>query len=443
MTPTARLGAGAVLTACLLAAAPASAQEQPARYPFAGTAVFRNLLGKAPNNLKPVETVGPGGALPRETILIVLGDPRGLDEAARRVGGLARFRHEGGAILIATDQPDRGRLAELRLSVSGRRVSVIPQLLEGRPDLACAGNRECPVLRVFEAPQHSVFRRLGALVTNRPSYLVPGQGCDLRLLAEFPEGCIAEGQGWRQELPFILGTEGGEDRILVLADHDVFLDGMMMRTSTHNFEFAADCIRWLADKGRRKYALLIEHGRVETDFNPPLVKLPPLPLPPLKAVGKLVRGLEEANVFNAAILEGVPRGLILRYLFLVVSGWVLAYGLGRLVRAHHRAEPVSRVAAKVERRADPDLPLVARRTEASARAGNCYEAARDLARLCFEGDSGEPSPTPPAVVGGRRLRREVERLWRLAYGATPTPVSPKEFAALAAAVGRVRAALGQ
>jgi hypothetical protein len=454
MTRTARL-AGAALTACLLSAAPAPAQEPAARYPFWGTHAFRHILREL--KLQPVQTAGRGGAPPGKTVLIVLGDPRGLDEAAQRVGGLARFREASGAVLIATDQDDGGRLADLGLRVSGERVAVPRSLARLWPQLVHAGERVCPVVRDFEDPQHPIFRGIRALVSNQPSrFVVAQQGTDLRLLARLPEGCstVADeldrafpgrpGVAPLEELPFIFGTGPDEARALLLADHDLFVDGMMLRRHTNNFEFAVNCVRWLTNDGERKHVLLIENGVVVTDLGKPLTRLPQMPFPSLKALGKLVRGLEEANVVNGAILSNVPRGRILRHLFLAASGWLLAYGLIRLVRAHQRTEPAPRVAAKVEKQAAAgDLPLVARRTESVAREGNCYEAARDLARLCFEGDSGEPPETPPAVVGGRGLRREVERLWRLAYGATPTPVSPREFAALAATVARVRAALGR
>jgi hypothetical protein len=354
------------------------------------------------------------------------------------VGDLDNFRQEGGAILIATDQHDNGWLSDLRLHVAGEKVTVAPSFRE----LGHLRNLECPVLRDFTAPEHPIFHRVTRVVTNRPSYLVPEPGCDLRLLAWFPPGCLAEGQV--NQLPFIYGTEPqGKDRVLVLADHDVFVDGMILRNDLENFEFASDCVAWLADKGRRKYALLIDDGEVVSDFKVPLAELP-MPLPPSKIISKMLRGLEEVNFFNAVLLEGVPRTVILRYLLLAASGWLLVYGLFRLVRAHHRTGTAARVAARVEKVVAPGLPLLTRRAEAVAGAGNCYEAARDLARLAFEGETGEPPAAPPAVLrGGRRLHREVERLWRLAYGATPTPVSPQEFASLAAMVARVRAALGR
>src|SRR5207248_1822382 len=82
-----------------------------------------------------------------------------------------------------------------------------------------------------------------------------------------------------------------------------------------------------------------------------------------------------------------------------------------------------------------------RRRHAAAGEGQCGEAARDLARLCFEGPAGavgEPPAAPPRVVrGGRRLRRDVERLWRLAYGEGAGPVAAAEFPGLLAALALV------
>src|SRR5207302_1952972 len=119
-------------------------------------------------------------------------------------------------------------------------------------------------------------------------------------------------------------------------------------------------------------------------------------------------------------------------------------GLYRLARAYHRTEsPPPLVSAKVEK-ASSNLPAVARRHRAAQAEGHCGEAARDLARHCFEGAAapGDAPRGPPAVVrGGRRLRREVERLWRLAYDDDPPPVAASEFPGLLAALARVRDAL--
>jgi hypothetical protein len=441
MNRRARLGAGALLTACLLAAAPPARAQQPhARVPFEGSHAFRNILHA--QGLRPLASVLELAEKdPREAVLIVLGSPSALDEIRWHLGGLARFRDAGGAILVATDRPDGGRLGELGVAVSGRPVQVVPAL-RNDPQRAFRENEKCPVLYGLKNILHPLFKDLGrGLATNRPSYLRLLRSRRLLPLVRFPEGCVAvPDDSPPTGLTFIAAPGAGSaDRVLVLAGHGVFTNGMMA-LGEDNYGFAWNCVSWLREEGRRKYALLVEDGRVVGSFDVPLMQLP---LPPLRAISGILRGLEEENFFNKLVTDNVPKERLLRYLFLGGSGLLLLIALARLVRAHHHGETAApNVAAKVEKAAASDLPLVARRRAAALEAGNFYEAARDLARLCFEGEHGEPPAAPPAVVGGgRRLRRDIARLWRLAYGATPVPVSSAEFAALTALAAHVRGVL--
>ena len=436
MNRRARLATGAVLTACLLAAAPPAAAQQPrARVPFEGSHAFRHILKL--HKFKPLASAAElAGVLPEEAVLIVFGDPLVLKEATPHFHGLGEFRRKGGAILIATDRFDWGRLNELGVTVRGWGVEA------NDPALAFQSQKACPVFRRLGNLRHPLFRGLSRdLVTNSPSYLVFLRETNLQPLVRFPPGCIT----WEKAPPtdtltFIAASRAANgDRVLVIAGHGIFMNGML-GLDADNFAFARNCVEWLSEKGKRKYALLIEEGRVMKSFDVPLAQLP---LPPLKAISGIVRGLEDENFFNRLLLDNVPRARLLRYLFLGASGLLLFYGLHRLIRAHHRGETAApRLTTKVDQQAGAEAPLVARRNDAALREGNCYEAARDLARLCFEGEGGEPPAAPPvAQRGGRRLRRDVERLWRLAYGGTPTPVAPAEFAALVAQAERVQAAL--
>jgi hypothetical protein len=450
-----RLATGAALTACLLAAAqPAAAQPPRARVPFEGSHAFRNILKL--HKLEPLASAADlAGKPPEESVLIVFGDPDGLREVLPHIGGLRKFRRTGGAVLIASDRPDGGQLAAFGVAISGRPVVVTQRGLRAVPPLAYQDHETCPVLyglgNLWQHPP--IFQGLDrGLVTNQPSRVfvprwvneagpkIPDRE-QLQPLVRFPDGCEVKGKGVPQNGLTLIAAppEGNGDRVLVIAGHGVFMNGML-GLDADNFTFARNCVEWLSEKGKRKYALLVEEGRVLKSFDVPLVQLP---LPPLKAISGIVRGLEDENFFNRLLLDNVPRERLLHYLFLGASGLLLFYGLHRLIRAHHRGETAApRVAVSVEKHTGDVTPLVARRNAAALREGNCYEAARDLARLCFEGEGGEPPAAPPAVRrGGRRLRREVARLWRLAYGGTPTPVAPAEFDALLAQAERVRDAL--
>ncbi len=441
MTPRA---VTAALVACLLAVRPASAQQARAVVPFEGSHAFRHILNL--HRLEPLKSVAALRAAPAgETLLMVFGDTRGLKDIGP--AWLARFRDGGGAVLIATDQADRGRLNVFGVEVNGHGVEVHAGVQRTVPGLAYQGQPACPLIKHFSKPSHPVFRGLErGIATNRPSYVTGLPGNELALLARFPLGCVDETDPQFAWLPVAFGTPEADAvqegrRVLVLSAPSVFMNGMMGRTDNDNFAFAWNSVRWLTNGGRRKYALFLEDGRPVTTFDVPLLQPP---LPPLKIVNHVLRGLEEENFFNRLILDNVPRERILRGLFLSVSGMLLLYGLVRLVRVHHRAEVAAPLVAAGAARQTEQPPTVVRRRHAAVQEGHCGEAARDLARLCFEGPgaAGERPEAPPQVVhGGRRLRRDVERLWRLAYGEAPPPVTAGEFPGVLAALARVRTAL--
>src|SRR5262249_41022016 len=144
--------------------------------------------------------------------------------------------------------------------------------------------------------------------------------------------------------------------------------------------------KWLSDNGRRKQILFVEEGRVVSDFDVPLTELPPLPVPPAEIVNKLVRKLEDENFLNRALLQLVPRGVILRFVLLVCSAVLAVLLLRRLWKARHRQGTAAPLAAADGARAvPPDLPLAAQRQRALLLDGNCWEAARTLARQCLAG----------------------------------------------------------
>jgi len=431
------------LLGCLFAAAPfLHAQEDKGKLPWNGSHHFRNFLKLL--KLRPLQSVEEFGKVtPRETLLIVFRRTDKLPLVAHQVGGLKKFREQGGAILIASHLPAEGPLRdELKASINGRRVFVDPWgRLEGYQ-----GHDNCPILQ--NAEELRSFLPAGSqrkIATNGPSFVTLLDDSPLQILATFPSECVAENFPRPQDLrlPYIVGTGPEEQRapVLVLGGHGVFLNCMLARRHDNdNAIFTVDCLRRLTAGGGRKYALFIDDGWVVGSFDVPLIR-PPLPIVTLINAG--LRKLEEEDAFNQLIQDNVPHEQLLKWLLLGVSGLLGLYGFGRLVRAQLRGEiKVPLVAARVAQDAS-EQPAVARRQEAAVEHGNCWEAARDLARLCFEGHAAaaQQPPTPPVPVRrNRRLQREVERLWRVAYG-EPLPVSPAAFAVLVPMMARVRAAL--
>src|SRR6266849_5710320 len=104
---------------------PASVRSQPNKkmvVPLEGSQAFCNILhGFALKPIKSLEELAE--KKPAETLLIVFGDTRILDDLRKHIGSLEKFRSKGGAVLIASDRDDQGRLLEWRLRISGEVVS--------------------------------------------------------------------------------------------------------------------------------------------------------------------------------------------------------------------------------------------------------------------------------------------------------------------------------
>jgi hypothetical protein len=414
---------------------PSHAQEQRAQVPFDGSQGFRHLLGIV--GATPLNSVQELAATdPREAVLVVFGDTAMLFEVEFFIGRLKEFKKRGGAILIATDRPDQGRLQELGLQVTGRDI----------PIRGYHGLSECPMLTDCLGSRHPLFAGLSeGIATNRPSELRL-QNSDLQLLAGIHGVHIYSGR--ELDVDYIAGSAGGRgqtERVLIIAGHGVFLNGMIAQHDNDNFKFSCNCVGWLIDKGKRSRVLFIEEGKIQTDFHPALSEMPPLPLPSNEVLNRLLRGLEEENRFNQLLLDFVPKSFLVQVL-LAIGTFVLAVaGLRLLFLGRYRLEPGLPLVSRSLETTAYRLPLPAQRQADQVRAGNLFETARTLARACFE-EWGAASGGPPVVVATgwwRRWRRQrqVHRLWELAYGERAGPVSLRKLSRLRAELEELKAAV--
>lgn len=415
----------ALIAACLLGLASAApAQENPR--PFGqGTHALRGII-RSPKpipgygkrfDLQPIRDFADIDA---STVVIVLGDP----EPLARLGDLRRFVIGGGALLVASDRRVEEPLrSELRVEVAGG-------FLEANDTASYGGLRECPLVNDLRG--HPIFRRVDAIATNRPSRLVVHPDGPLQVFAWLP----ARNPRFRgaDRHPFLAGGEFGLGRVLVLADHSVFINDMMLQADTDNFDFAYNCIDWLTDSGQRKKVLLVEDGEVVSNFN---VSFKPPPLPKLPSqeqivgqVNRMLVQLERENELNHLLL-GMLGGheRVLRLLLLLATAGLLAYGMFRLVAARQRFD---RSVPRWGPLPAAAVPLALERRDAMLAAGNCWEAARGLARHCLESAGCRRWDRQPdfRIQAGfcerLRLRGRLRRLWQLATG-SPRRVTPRQL----------------
>jgi hypothetical protein len=486
---TRRACAAAVLLGLVaLAAVPAaraqsrSAEQRERKAFLEGTHAFRRILYDAAKRggLMPLSRQRNALAEPRRTLIVVLGDPGPLSAADFHTEGLLRgFVRAGGALLVATDRmASYGLERDFGLGVTGDLLTLT------RPDdeSAYRGMKECPYVRpagnrqpnLFE-PAPPVFRgdRPRLVASNLPSRLswFWPRPLGLPVLA-YLAGPI---QGHPGRVEFAAGGSLGDGRALVMADHSVFINEMMLQPDNGNIDFASRLAEWLLDgpDGRRRDRVLYyEDGAVRTDFDIPLKDLPPPALPPadtllgmldetahaMEEEGTFAR-MEEADFFNGTVEDLMrsapfwertePEWKLWTLLVVAASAVLGVYAFVRLGMFRHRPEAAGPALAILLELQAPAGAVIEQRHHALLREGNVWEAAREVARqLCAAaGASPGAGPRPPALeVRGpwwrrRRVRRLWARLWRLARSDRPMRVSPGEFARLAARAEALRAAL--
>jgi hypothetical protein len=271
------------------------------------------------------------------------------------------------------------------------------------------------------------------------------------VLGRYPAGTWPRGVDFQPEAEppiFAAGRDWGKGRLLVLADHSVFINDMMLQEDNDNIGFAYNCLDWLREGGgRRDRVLLLEEGVVNSNLDVPLS--PPLLPPPGPWMNQLLRDIQAENLLNRAILGRVSPNQLFRGLFVVLTGGLLLFGLGRLLKARYHVEAGSSSLAGAVRRLAPQQSVLEQRQQDLLRRDNLWEPARILARECLEPLIGTAAVDPPQLVvqGGwrqrRRLKKQVHRLWRLAYEAAPTSVTTAEFQKVVEAIENVKAALSR
>jgi hypothetical protein len=454
-----RVGKPAVVCLILLAllALPATASAQKRRFEEDNHA-FRFILQRL--GLEPMTEPDQLNQSPENSVLIILGPTQALDTMLRNVD-LMDFVAGGGAILVASDHISSPRLWEaFHVEVHGGFVRTRPELGYGpSPKEKEQDVRpECPFVKpnqsglsetIFSGPNRlGPNRLLERLATNRPSYLEMGQ-TKLSILANLPEGYRIDDDGRKLptgELPFAAGAEIGKGRVLLLSDHSIFINSMMLQPDNDNFSFAYNCVHWLSEGGKRIRVLFYDENEIVSDFKVPIKVIKEFPVPPIEVMDQLLAKLEEENIFNKLILGRDPKWMlqiILRVLAVALTLGLVLLGSYWLMQNRHRIEVKAPLFKTAERLA-PAPALLTQRHQALMEQDNFWEVGRDLARDWFSDRLTQISRTPPRIIGRtswwkrRPLEKKVNVLWKLAYG-PPRRLSAQHFASVLADLAHVEA----
>lgn len=424
--------------------------------PFEGTEAFGNILHTF--DLEPLKTTDLKDKPPGKTLVVVFGNLAQLDSLADHVGSWERFREEGGALLLVSDEADRGRLARWGLAIPGGRIR------QGVRGSYKGALEECPLLKTAGLT-HPLWRDMRhGLATNRPSWLISNDAKLPRLLG-FPEDCYPEwwkaigkvlGEDLHMPLPekagYVFGSPADAPpagRVVVIAGQGMFMNGMLVQEDNDNFTFAINLVRWLAEgpQGARQYALFLEDGKTVSKFGLPLKKTAGVPVPPLHVINQMLRGVEKENLFNRMLVEGVGKRPILRWLLLAATVGMLVLAVRALMRARFRRDHAARLVVSRTPEEAAALALPAQREQALVELGNYWEPAQALVRQFFLDHAGimpplwrkatdEEDAIPPRfnVAGSwwrrQALARKVNDLWDLVQRSATWPVARAKFLAL-------------
>jgi hypothetical protein len=441
-----RVGSPAVVCLILvvLLAFPTAASAQKRRVPIEeDNHAFRFILDSL--GLEPTYSNHLSES-PEKCILIVFGDTHGILKNLP-----ADFVERGGAILVATDRRTPEELAK------AFGVQVTGQFVKTKPDLGYLGKAECPFVKPLgkSGISKSLFTGrhgpLEHLATNRPSLMNLMESSQLHPLAAFANGCWVElGRDlpiwW--ESPFAAGAEIGKGRVLILSDHSIFINSMMLQADNDNFNFAFNCVHWLKEGNKRTRVLFYDENEIVADFKVPIKVIKEFPVPRIEVMDQLLANLEQENIFNRLILGNDPRGMfqmILRILAVTLTGGLVLLGFYWLLQNRHRLEVKAPLFAKTALGLAPAAAVVAQRHQALIKEDNLWEVGRDLSRDWFADRFQEIPGTRPRISvrtswwKRRGLEKKVNALWQLAYG-PPRRLSAQHFARVVADLAQVESA---
>jgi hypothetical protein len=357
------------------------------------------------------------------------------------------------------------------------KVDFDPTFVKAPPnsELAYRGKEEeCPLVDPIPNDDIPIFRNLTTVATNRPAYFINLRS-ELKTLAVFPGDCWIDIKIGKQSAKstlkdalrfvpacFAAGGDVGKGRVLVLSDHSVFINEMMIQTDNDNFDFAYNCIDWLQRSGSdgkqtRTQVLFLDEGEIVTNFDVPVTDVP---LPSMEIINRMLVKMGQENLFNRMILGPNDKnfGDILRVIIVALTTALAGFGCYRFLQARHGIEPKEPLFSAKAAQATPDAVLTMQRHMAMVKADNFWEAAHHMARDWFLANAPDLLPEP-AKTSARRsvlelfwvdegwwrrraLKKKIQAVWEVAAG-PPRRLSASEFAHFVTQFEEIKAAVAK
>jgi hypothetical protein len=462
---------------------PAHAQKElgPPAIPVEGSEVFRYLLKS--RHFTAIPTVAElEQHSPEDTLLILFGKPDLRAQLRETIVDLRKFQIEGGNVLLASDYAQGVSEYGVRIVGGNGAVGYNPHYRE---------SPLCPLIKALEPDAPASFRPLTrGLATNRPAYfaevfiaagrrpppLLPLAGFNSiwTITQTGPTETIKQQKEQQKHhvtrpngslmLPYaylVNNDAKSTGRALLMAGHGCFTNGMLLQPDNDNFSFALQCLDWLGkrpDGKSRGHALFIVDGNVVGSFDvglrPPL---PPIPRPSIAVVNELLHGIEKErllfrllNEADAEVLRAAVRvGLVFLTLLL------LCYGAMKLIDQRHHSERGAALLAGPYAVPPDQSSLLQERARSQIERNALAAEARALVRAWFldrcaipvgAWDGATGGPTPDMQIAGGwwqryRVRRQIDRLARLAGPIMPSSFSWTELVRLTKTLQLLNAAV--
>jgi hypothetical protein len=444
-----------------------------------GTHAFRRILYDY--KFSPLSSFAEVNDDPSQTLLVILGNSNGVAQVRDE---LLPFVRRGGGLLIATDRTLGGREIDRLTGV----VVADPDWgqVYGPPDRSYRQEPDCPFAEPANGADPNLFRTVPAgtlrhVATNIPGRLIPTGPFfprGIRPLAVFPRGSrvVANAIG-RRPTYLAVGGQYGRGQVLLLADHSIFINMMMLPSDNDNdnVDFTYNVVAWFrGNPVRRNRVLFVENGEIQTKLDIPVkdVDIPAEEL--IQAIyaqrnrllveaEKHIARMEDGNSFNVLFYRvmrklGVSPSWVMAVLFSLLSFGLLGYvGYRAGVRNRFRTEPALTSLERALSQNRPVGPAIDGRHQSLLQGDNLWETARALARQWFLEQGvpeppyppGELDPPPPRVeVEGSwwqrwRMRRRIQNLWQLAYHSSPRRMPARKLRPFLAELEDLRNACAQ
>jgi hypothetical protein len=371
-----------------------------------------------------------------------------------------QFIEKGGALFVASDQPLSSNLT------SNFNVKIVGGFVSASRRAGFDGSYDCPYIAyhrgarpdLFESPEGELKR----VATNKPSSLgFPDS--DIQTLAEFPSNTWQRTGDSRTFAPlaFAQGTSyPGGGRLLVLADHSIFINSMMLPrySSNDNLQFASNCIDWLifGENGQRTHVIFLEDEKIwqRKDYD---LSLQSLPVGPDEIADYLWQNkdilwkhpevadalvseieqsgffqeIERADPFNAFLSQILPQ--ILCGLLIIGAVALGSYATISFINSRRAVSRSSPRLATVLGQLRPRTGLLDQRVRNGIGHGLFDELARRQAREMFaelDLTPADGAPAPGFTIDAPwwrrgRIARDLRLAWAIAFDANAVAMSTR------------------